>query len=645
MKRALSLFVITCLMICSCKSKSGQQPASSDQVSSDQTEAPTGMAATILSFYKAYCTEFDGESKTDSILSAYCTDELREYVMDCIGEYDFVLNGGIYSEIHKESFRVVKQNEKYIVHFKYTPWPVRDEPAKDSVYVIVNKENKISYLIRPQDNYRIPHATGSLYNFEDLEFIDLGLSVNWATFNIGTTKYSPQSPGEYFAWGETVARREFVQNYYLEPKQGHYYEGKLSVLESCDDAATVLWDKDWRLPTKEEFQELIDKCKWEWTRSYSHWGYNVTGPNGNSIFLPAGGMMRRKTEYVNYESGLYYWTSSCKFEDPEREPKAWSFTSNSDGPDKSKDRHMIISLTPLSIPTGRSIRPVTSKHYVPISDIILNRTELKMDIGDEYILSAAFIPDDATKRNIYWRSGNSAVAYVDRNGKVTGVSSGKCTITAVCGDFKQECQVTVIKPREYVPVKPEKVITVYEFGKEVNDSLIDAFWEYDDSDEELEEVFKAQIGNKADDITVTLYSYTSEGWINDPGDYSVISIESAGKEYQFKNPDWEKRGLFDNGYFYCLPMGKSRYMLFFKGWGDCCSPGLLTIIAVDKTGVRVVLNKEFDLTELNREPFSMTIEDNYESHELMYHPFFPNSYNLYIEDGALKMKSVELLRE
>lgn len=647
MKRVLSLFVITCFMICSCKSNSGQQPASSDQVSSDQTETPTGMAATILAFYKAYCTEFDGEAKTDSILSAYCTDELREYVMDCVGEYDFVLDGGIYSEIHTESFRVIKQNEKYIVYFEYTPWPVRDEPAKDSVYVMVNKENKIAYIIRPGDNYRIPssYASESLYNFEDYEFVDLGLSVNWATFNVGGRKYDPNWHGDFFAWGETEARKEFVQNYYLEPKQGHYYDGKLNVIESCDDAATVLWGKDWRMPTKEEFQELIDKCKWEWTRSYSHWGYNVTGPNGNSIFLPAGGMMRRKTEYVNYESGLYYWTSSCKFDDPEREPKAWSFTSNSDGPDKSKDRYMIISLTPLSIPTGRSIRPVTTKHYVPISDITVSKTKLKLEIGDDYILSAGFIPEDATKRNIYWRSGNSAVAYVDRNGKVTGVSGGKCTITAVCGEFKQECQVTVIQSRDYIPVKPEKVITIYEFGKEVNDSLIDGFWKYDDSAEELEEVFNAQIGNKADDITVTLYGYTSEGWKNDPGDYSVISIESAGKKYQFKNPDWEKRVVFDNNYFYCHPMGKSRYLLFFKGWGDCCSPGILTILAVDKTGAKVVLNKEFDLTEINRDPFSMTIEDDYEYDEIKYKPHFPNAYNLYIEDGALKMKSVELLRE
>lgn len=651
MKRALSLFVITCLMICSCKSKSGQQPASSDQVSSDQvssdqTEAPTGMAATILSFYKAYCTEFDGESKTDSILSAYCTDELREYVMDCVGEYDFVLNGGIYSEIHSESFRVVKRNEKYVVYFEYTPWPVRDEPAKDSVYVMVNKENKISYIIRPEDNYRVPtsYASESLYNFEDYEFVDLGLSVNWATFNVGGRKYDPNWHGDFFAWGETEARKEFVQNYYLEPKQGHYYDGKLNVIESCDDAATVLWGKDWRMPTKEEFQELIDKCEWEWMEQSYHWGYKVTGQNGNSIFLPAGGM-KMERRWINESSGLYYWTSTCKFDDPEREPKAWQFVSVSDGPDKSQNRNMILTLVPLSIQSGRSIRPVTTKQYVPISDIILNRTELKMEVGDDYILSAAFIPEDATKRNIYWHSGNSAVAYVDRNGKVTGVSGGKCTITAVCGEFKQECQVKVIQPRDYVPVKPEKVITIYEFGKEVNDSLIDGFWKYDDSAEELEEVFKAQIGNKADDITVTLYGYTSEGWKNDPGDYSVISIESAGKKYQFKNPDWEKRVVFDNNYFYCHPMGKSRYLLFFKGWGDCCSPGILTILAIDETGARTVFNKDFDISEINRDPFSMTIEDDYEYDEIKYKPHFPNAYNLYIEDGALKMKKVNLLRE
>ncbi len=92
-------------------------------------------------------------------------------------------------------------------------------------------------------------------------------------------------------------------------------------------------------------------------------------------------------------------------------------------------------------------------------------------------------------------------------------------------------------------------------------------------------------------------------------------------------------------------MGNSRYLLFFKGWGDCCSPGILTILAVDETGVKTVFNKEFDINEINRDPFSMTIEDGYEYYESLYHPYFPNAYNLFIEDGALKMKRVHLLHD
>lgn len=645
MKRVLSLFVITCLMICSCKSNSGQQPASSDQASSDQTETPTGMAATILSFYKAYCTEFDGEPKTDSILSVYCTDELREYVMDCVGEYDFVLNGGIYSEIHTESFRVVKQNEKYIVHFEYTPWPVRDEPAKDSVYIMVNKENKISYIIRPQDNYRVPNAYygKQLYNFEEYEFVDLGLSVSWASFNIGSYNFAPYMNGDFFAWGETVPRKEFVQNYYLKPKQDHYYEGKLNLLESCDDAATVLWGEDWRLPTKEEFQELIDKCQWEWKQQDYHWGYKVTGQNGNSIFLPAGGFkMERRWLYES--DGLYYWTGSCKFEDPEREPKAWQFCSTSDGPDKSKNRNMIITLVPLSLQSGRSIRPVTEKHFVPISDITLNRTELKMTIGDEYTLTSGFVPEDATKKNIYWRSGNSAVAYVDINGKVTAISDGKCTITAVCGEFKKECKVTVVKPQDYVPVKQGKVTTIYEFGKEVNDSLIDEFVDYPDS-LILKEVFKTHVGDGSNGFDITFSNYADEDWEEEPGEYCMITIETAQGKYQFKNGDWMTHELFENWYFHCHPVDKSHYLLFLRGFDYGCCPGVMTVLAIDKTGARVVYNKECTFDEINKEPFSITIQDWYGEYGSKYKTFYSPAHNLFVEDGALKMRSIELLRE
>ena len=329
------------------------------------------------------------------------------------GEYDYVIVGHKYPDIHTESVRVVKKNEKYVVYFEYTQKPASDKPGSDSVYVMVNEENKISYVIRPKDLYRIPNAYygKSIYTYDDHEYIDLGLSVNWATCNIGTTKYYPGSYGDFFAWGETEGRSKFINNNYLEPKQKHYYDGKLSVLEPIDDAATKLWGKDWRLPTKEEFQELVDKCKWEWKEQNGHWGYGVTGPNGNMIFLPVGGM-KMETRWLNYDEGLYYWTASCLFNDPEREPKAWMFSSVADGPDRQKNRRMQIALTPLSIQTGRSIRPVTTKQYIPIRGVDIDKTELELKVGQESVLTASFIPSDATPRNLYWKSGNSAVAHV-----------------------------------------------------------------------------------------------------------------------------------------------------------------------------------------------------------------------------------------
>ena len=647
MKRVLSLFVISCLMICSCKSNSGQQPASSDQASSDQTETPTGMAATILSFYKAYCTEFDGESKTDSILSVYCTDELREYVMDCVGEYDFVLNGGIYSEIHTESFRVVKQNEKYIVSFEYTPWPARDEPAKDSVYIMVNKENKISYIIRPQDNYRIPNAysTISPNSYFFYEYVDLGLSVNWATCNIGSYPDYPEWQGKHFAWGETQTKDDFDKDNRFAARQSYYFDGGITVLEPCDDAASVLWGPEWRMPTKQEFQELMDKCTWEWTKlKDDDWGFKVTGTNGNSIFLPTGGF-KVGAQWVGYRDRLYYWTSTCNADDPTDEPCAWEFVSMPErGNNGSQNRYHIITSIFLKRQVGNNIRPVTEKPFIPIEDIALDKKKLELEIGDEYILTASFIPQDASKKTIRWNSGNSAVACVDRNGKVTAVSKGKCTLTAVCGEFKKECQVTVKLTKDYVPIRPEKITTIYEFGKEVDSSLIDGLTDFADS-LEMKEIFKTHIGDESNGFDVTLSNFTDEDWETEPGDFCTITIETATGQFQFKNCDWVSHYLFENKYFHCLPVGKSRYLLFLRGFDYGCCPGVLTVLAIDETGARVVYNKECQFDELNREPFSITTEHWYSESVSKYDIKYSTAYNLFVEDGALKIKTVELLRE
>lgn len=137
------------------------------------------------------------------------------------------------------------------------------------------------------------------------EFVDLGLSVNWATHNIGA-KIPREYYGFFYSWGE-VWPKDFTiikgglplgkyrpctkENYkfYHNDHFTKYCSGKYT-LDACDDAAHYMLGEGWRLPTKEEFEELINKCRWEWNDETYPSGYKVTGPNGNSIFLPAAGL-------------------------------------------------------------------------------------------------------------------------------------------------------------------------------------------------------------------------------------------------------------------------------------------------------------------------------------------------------------------
>ena len=440
--------------------------------------------------------------------------------------------------------------------------------------------------------------------YPEHDFIDLGLSVNWATCNLGS-------------------------NY-------PYYRGTLYELsmEYQGDTATALWGKDWRMPTKEEFQELMDSCSWEFDKNSQ--GFIVTGRNGNSIFLPAGGFKSGDRDYLNYGSGVYLW-GSRDLESSE-EPRAWVLSALS-GPHAGKRLDSVL----LSLLVGHSIRPVTEQPYIPIQGIGLNRNRIELEIGREYKVNASFIPSDATRKRIFWYSGNSAVAKVDAHGKVTAVSDGECTIKAVCGDFKAECQVTVRMPKGYAPPKQEEAVTIFRFGHEVNKEYIDSFQDdYDDSALETEEVFKTRIGDASGGITVTLFNYTDKDWNSDPGDFRIMDIDVAGRHYRFRNSDWVWEEMFDNGYFHCVKVAESRYLLFLKGFDYGCCPGTLTVFAIDETGVYTVMNKEYHLREFNREPFSMTVADWYDEYVSDDVKTNSTTYTLFIEDGALKKRWVQL---
>ena len=146
------------------------------------------------------------------------------------------------------------------------------------------------------------------------EWVDLGLpsGLKWATCNVGAD--SPEDYGNYYAWGETTTKSTYEDNsltYGLNESQLQsqgYIDGSGNLTPS-HDAATANWGGDWRMPTKEEMRELIDKCTWTWTTQNGVNGYNVEGPNGNSIFLPAAGD-RIWSSLLNDGFGGSYWSST-----------------------------------------------------------------------------------------------------------------------------------------------------------------------------------------------------------------------------------------------------------------------------------------------------------------------------------------------
>lgn len=128
-----------------------------------------------------------------------------------------------------------------------------------------------------------------------VEAVDLGLSVKWANCNIGAS--TPEAAGAYYAWGETEEKEAytpFTYKYYLGDlnEDGNYYNSEEyknignDISGTAYDVVRAKWGGSWRMPTQEELEELCLKCSWEATEINGVKGNIVTGPNGNSIFLP-----------------------------------------------------------------------------------------------------------------------------------------------------------------------------------------------------------------------------------------------------------------------------------------------------------------------------------------------------------------------
>lgn len=151
------------------------------------------------------------------------------------------------------------------------------ENLKDKVSNITiscQRTDKItSYRCYAEDESgNVVYSKTSTLNFPAVDeglAVDLGLSVKWAPFNVGS-------------------RKENVQKWYYY--QGKEYLNQSSICGNSDcDIVMMYWGNKWRTPNKAQIEELIEKCTWEKVINKTHNGYKVIGPNGNSIFIPSGG--------------------------------------------------------------------------------------------------------------------------------------------------------------------------------------------------------------------------------------------------------------------------------------------------------------------------------------------------------------------
>lgn len=194
------------------------------------------------------------------------------------------------------------------------------------------KTNAKSFINTLYNSYKKPSSCTVHGDSEGHYYVDLGLSVKWATFNVGAD--NPEDYGEYYAWGETETKstyawstykycygtQETFTKYCFNSYYGYNgFTDTKTILDPDDDVAHVKWGGNWRMPTIDEFMELINNCTWTWTTQNGVKGSKVTsnkpGYEGCSIFLPAAGDYSGTSLSRAGEHGTYWSSSLHVFED------------------------------------------------------------------------------------------------------------------------------------------------------------------------------------------------------------------------------------------------------------------------------------------------------------------------------------------
>ena len=211
------------------------------------------------------------------------------------------------------------------------------------------------------DNDGDSNGKNGVYVINGHKFVDLGLpsGLLWATRNVGAE--SIYEVGNYYSWGEIEPKNKYTLTTYkwFDGDEFTKYtpeDGKRE-LDAADDVATVKWGKKCRLPKFAEAIELVTKCKWEWRLSYDNQsinGYLVTGPNGNSIFLPAAGSNTGSLIQWSRENGDYLLKDITQRHESNQYIEILTFWERKIDPTES-------SFTSSYRVWGHSVRPVATK--------------------------------------------------------------------------------------------------------------------------------------------------------------------------------------------------------------------------------------------------------------------------------------------
>ena len=214
---------------------------------------------------------------------------------EIVGVTPFILNNVLAVEHH------IELSKEGYEHFSSTVTVNHNQKLSQSYTMTKNDEGTSEIYKEYSSNAKTGMVNGH-------EWVDLGVSVLWAKCNLGALR--PSDNGEYYAWAETSPKLN-----YMEATNEMININEIS--GNVDyDAATANWGGGWRMPKNEEYEELLNKCDWQWTSVDGHYGCMITGPNGNSIFLPAAGY-RNGTSLYGSELRGYYWTSTPDQDSPQ----------------------------------------------------------------------------------------------------------------------------------------------------------------------------------------------------------------------------------------------------------------------------------------------------------------------------------------